>query len=124
MRMNKLYRLWLSIIVTNVINLSMIFLSIKSTLRKSLNQSIQIRQGLTRIPRKNQMETQSQKIRKNNTVTIAIVGEKAYWVHQNIFYETDVVDGEIDRDSARPIDAHNLSRKQFNELLEILDSIS
>jgi len=102
----------------------MIFLSIKSTLRKSLNQSIQIRQGLTRIPRKNQMETQSQKIRKNNTVTIAIVGEKAYWVHQNIFYETDVVDGEIDRDSARPIDAHNLSRKQFNELLEILDSIS
>lgn len=70
------------------------------------------------------METQSQKIRKDNTVTIAVVGEKAYWVYQNIFYETDIVDGEIDRESARPIDAHNLSSKQFNELLEILDSIS
>jgi hypothetical protein len=102
----------------------MIFLSIKSTLRKSLDQSMRMRQSLSRTPQRNQMETQSQKIRKNNTVTIAIVGHKAYWVHQNIFYETEVVDGEIDRDSARPIDAHNLSKNQFNELLEILDSIS
>jgi len=100
----------------------MIFLSIKSTLKESFKNSATINR-MSRLPR-NDIETQSQTLRKKNVVTVAIVGEKAYWVHQNIFYETDIVDGEIDRDSARPIDAHNLSKKQFNQLLEILDSIS
>lgn len=63
-------------------------------------------------------------IRKKNTVTVAIVENKAYWVHDNTFYETEIIDGQIDRDSARPINAHTLSKKKFNQLLEILDSIS
>jgi hypothetical protein len=100
----------------------MIFLSIKSTLKESFKHSTKINQ-MSRL-QQNDMHTQSQKLRKKHVVTVAIVGEKAYWVHQNIFYETEIVDGEIDKDSARPIDAHNLSKKQFNELLDILDSIS
>jgi len=119
MRMNRLYRAWLSIIVTNVINLSMIFLSIKSGLKTSLDNS---KNKFSKTPRIT--ETQSTKLRKNNTVTVAIVGDKAYWVHDNTFYESDVVDGNIDRDSAKPIDAFNMSRKKFDELLDILDNIS
>ena len=119
MRMNRLYRAWLSIIVTNVINLSMIFLSIKSNLKIPSKKS---KKNFSKTPRI--AETQSTKLRKNNTVTVAIVGEKAYWVHDNTFYESDVVDGHIDRDSARPIDAFSMSKKEFNDLLDILDNIS
>lgn len=69
-------------------------------------------------------DSQLEQFRKKNTVRIAIIGDKAYWVHDNTFYETDVVDGEIDRESSRPIDTSKLSIKQVRMLMNVLDSIS
>lgn len=57
-------------------------------------------------------------------MTVAIVEDKAYWVHDNVFYETDVVDGEIVRENAKQVDAFSLSSKQFSYLLDILDNIT
>lgn len=57
-------------------------------------------------------------------MTVAIVEDKAYWVHDNVFYETDVVDGEIVRENAKQVDAFSLSSKQFSHLLDILDNIT
>lgn len=68
--------------------------------------------------------TQMQKIRAKNTIKVAIVGDKAYWVHNNTFYESDVVDGYVDNYAARPINAHKLSKKELNNLLDILDKIN
>lgn len=67
--------------------------------------------------------TQLEKIRAKNTLRVAVVGSKAYWVHENIFYESDIVNGQIDNSAARPIDAHKLSKKQLDQLLHILDKI-
>ena len=67
--------------------------------------------------------TQLQKIREKNTIRVAIVGTKAYWVHEKIFYESDIVDGHIDDSAARPVDAHKLSKKELDRLLNILDKI-
>lgn len=63
-------------------------------------------------------------MRKERTLTVAIVEDKAYWVHDNTFYETDIVNGEIDKNSARPINAFTLPKKKFDQLLEILDNIT
>jgi hypothetical protein len=63
-------------------------------------------------------------MRSKNTVKIAIIGNKAYWVHDNVFYETDIIDGEMDRSSSKPIDASSLSTKQVRMLMDVLDSIS
>lgn len=68
---------------------------------------------------KNQLE----KIREKNIIRVAIIEKKAYWVHDNIFYQADIVDGYIDNNDAVPIDAHSLSQKDFFKLLTILDSI-
>lgn len=68
--------------------------------------------------------TQLEKIRQKNTIRVAIVGDKAYWVHENIFYESDIVNGHIDNSAARPIDAHKLSPKELAKLLDILDRIN
>ena len=68
--------------------------------------------------------SQLDKIRKKNIVRVAVIGKKAYWVHENIFYEADVVNGHINNEEAKPIDAHKLSAKELERLLEILDSIS
>lgn len=55
-------------------------------------------------------------------VRVAVYNEKAYWVYENTFYESDVV-REPDFTTARPIDTMSLSPKQLNELLVILDEL-
>ena len=75
------------------------------------------------LPSRNN-ESQLDKIRKKNTIKVAITDDKAYWVYDNTFYESDVVDGHIDNENARPVDAHNLSSKELTDLLIILDGIN
>jgi hypothetical protein len=67
--------------------------------------------------------SQLDKQRKKNIIRVAIIGKKAYWVHNNIFYESEIVDGYIDNEGAKPVDAHSLSEKEFDKLLSVLDNI-
>jgi hypothetical protein len=57
-------------------------------------------------------------------VHVAMIENKAYWVIGNVFYEADIVDGEVDKDSSRPIDAFNMSRRDLNKMLYILDNLT
>lgn len=121
------YRLWLSIIATNVINLSMILFSIKRNL-KNMSGNIQKNistydKSVNEDGRREEYMSQLEKVREENTIRVAIVGDKAYWVQSNTFYESDVIDGLIDIDATRAVDAHKLSKKEITQLLEILDQI-
>jgi hypothetical protein len=55
-------------------------------------------------------------------VRVAVYDEKAYWVYENVFYESDVT-REPDFTTARPIDTMSMSPKQLNKLLSILDEL-
>ena len=55
-------------------------------------------------------------------VKVAVYGEKAYWVYENTFYESEIV-REPDFTTARPIDTMSMSAKQLSELLGILDEL-
>lgn len=57
-----------------------------------------------------------------SVVKVAVYGEKAYWVYENTFYESEIV-REPDFTTARPIDTMSMSAKQLNELLGILDEL-
>jgi len=60
-----------------------------------------------------------------NSISVAIVENKAYWVHENIFYCANINNfGKIDTDNAKPIDVFSLSKKETKQLLTILDSLS
>lgn len=48
---------------------------------------------------------------------------KAYWTENNIFYCADVVDGQFDPSAGVPVDTSNLSKKEINKLLFILDNL-
>lgn len=54
---------------------------------------------------------------------VAIVEDKAYWVVNNTFYEADVVNEEIIKEDARPIDAFDMDFKQVTKMMTILDNI-
>lgn len=55
-------------------------------------------------------------------VRVAVYKDKAYWVYDNIFYESEIT-REPDFTTARPIDTMSLSSKELTELLDILDEL-
>jgi hypothetical protein len=59
---------------------------------------------------------------EEDIVRVAVYDEKAYWVYENVFYESDVT-REPDFTTARPIDTMSMSPKQLNKLLNILDEL-
>lgn len=58
----------------------------------------------------------------HQTIHVAVYNDKAYWVVDNVFYESDVT-REPDFTTARPIDTMDLPPKKLNELLIILDEL-
>jgi hypothetical protein len=55
-------------------------------------------------------------------IRVAVFDEKAYWVYDNVFYESDVT-REPDFTTARPIDTMSMSPKDLNKLMHILDEL-
>lgn len=56
------------------------------------------------------------------TIRVAVYEDRAYWVMDNVFYESDVI-REPDFETARPIETMDLSPKELNKLLTILDDL-
>jgi len=54
---------------------------------------------------------------------VAIVEDKAYWVVNNVFYEADVVDEDIIKEDAKPVDAFDMDFKDVTKMMTILDNI-
>ena len=71
-----------------------------------------------------QKDSQTRKhYRENNVRIVYTPDQKAYWVSQNTFYCADLVDGELDPSSGKPIDTEGLSKKEIDRLLFILDNL-
>jgi hypothetical protein len=58
----------------------------------------------------------------HDVVRVAVYEDKAYWVYENVFYESEVT-REPDFETARPIDTMSMNAKDLNKLLSILDEI-
>jgi len=56
-------------------------------------------------------------------ISVAVIEDRAYWVVDNTFYVAEIVDGEIDKTSSRPINAFEMSIKDINKMLFILDNL-
>ena len=55
-----------------------------------------------------------------STFKIAMHKDKAYWVYENTFYQSEIT-WEPDFTTAEPIDTMSLSKKERTELLSVLD---
>jgi len=67
--------------------------------------------------------SQARKHLKNNTVRVLIIEDNAYWVHDNMFYVADTSDGLVNPETVRPIDTNNMSKRDIDKMLFILDSL-
>ena len=67
--------------------------------------------------------SQARKHLQNNTVRVLILEDHAYWVHDNMFYMADTFDGLVNPETVRPIDTNNMSNRDIDKMLFILDSL-
>ena len=67
--------------------------------------------------------SQARKHMRSNTVKVLIIEGQAYWVHDNMFYVADTVEGLVNPDTVRPVDTNNMSKRDIDKMLFILDSL-
>lgn len=67
--------------------------------------------------------TQSKKHRENSMVRVMIVGKRAYWVKDNIFYVADAEGDSPIPETATPVDTSEMSKKDVEKMLFILDNL-
>jgi len=72
----------------------------------------------------NNKKSQIQKRKEENSTKIIVTeDDRAYWVINNIFYTANVIDGRPDFDNAIPVDTSNMSKKELDKMLFILDNL-
>lgn len=57
-------------------------------------------------------------------INVAIIEGKAYWIYNNTFYEADIVDDVIDKESSKPVDTMNMPIYELNKMLFIVDHLN
>jgi hypothetical protein len=69
------------------------------------------------------MEEEIEEEEEDNFIKVAVVEDRAYWVVNNTLYEAEVVDGEIMKEDAEPINAFDLNFNDVNRIMNILDNM-
>ena len=67
--------------------------------------------------------SQLTKRKEKNMTKVIFADNQAYWVSENTFFVAESVNGEIQRQTARPVNTNGLSKVDLNKMLFILDSL-
>jgi hypothetical protein len=67
--------------------------------------------------------TQSQKHVQKNMLKVVITEGRAYWILDNVFYTAKAINGRVDESTVKPLDIENLSKKDLDKMLSILDDL-
>lgn len=68
-------------------------------------------------------DKQSFKYLKNAYMKIMVVQDKAYWIKDNIFYVSDIVNGEIQKETQRAVDTMNMDKVELDEMIFIVEKL-
>ena len=72
---------------------------------------------------KSKVITQSQKHIQKNMLKVVITEGKAYWILDNVFYTANAIGGRVDENTIKPLDIENMSKKELEKMLSILDDL-
>jgi hypothetical protein len=67
--------------------------------------------------------SQSKIWKEKQTTKVVILDEKAYWISNNIFYIGEAIDGKVKPETGEPLDTSNMSKKEIEKMLFILDNL-
>lgn len=117
--------------LTFVLSLAIIKLSIKKNINSFgeivYRQSATYERSRQFMPKssysKPEIVSQSIKHVEQHMVKIIIIDNKAYWVKNNIFYAAETHNGTIIYETAQPVDTGQMSKKDIDKMLFILDNL-
>lgn len=117
-KLSPLQRISACLIATNFFAINL-FVIITSLLQNNKKEDFLVSfKGFSR-------KSQLCKILDEGTVRVAIQDDNAYWVIDNILYKCNISkDGKIHNENAQRVDVFDLSEKEVNNLLSIIDTIS
>lgn len=72
---------------------------------------------------KPEVVSQSSKHAEKNMIRVIFIDNMAYWVKDNIFYSAKTINGDIVDDTTKPVDTQNMSKKELDKMLFILDNL-
>jgi len=68
--------------------------------------------------------TQASKYYDQIYTRILVVDGMAYWIKDNTFYSAQMVDGDIDRESATPVDTMAMDKVQLDKMIFIIETLT
>jgi hypothetical protein len=70
-----------------------------------------------------QKTSQMQQYEEKNRIDVLVIDDEAYWISNNVFYRGEIVDGQIDHDTTKPVDTQNMKQTEIDKMLFIIDSL-
>jgi hypothetical protein len=68
--------------------------------------------------------TQSTKDHEKTNIRVVFAGNKAYWIRDNGFYVADVVDDEINEETAKRVDIMSMSKVELTKMILIVEKLT
>lgn len=68
--------------------------------------------------------TQSSKHYDQIFTKIMVVDDKAYWIKDNTFFTANMVDGDVDRENATPVDTMAMDKVQLDKMIFIIETLT
>jgi hypothetical protein len=105
---------------------------IKKKTKKSFNKTVYRQSDMHNILKdfffkdidSNKVITSQSKIwKEKQTTKVVILDQKAYWISNNIFYVGEAVNGKVKPETGEPLDTSNMSKKEIDKMLFILDNL-
>ena len=68
--------------------------------------------------------TQSSKYVEETQLRVLIVEDKAYWIKDNDFLVADLIEGLVDKESARLVDTMSMSKVELDKIMFIVEKLT
>jgi hypothetical protein len=70
------------------------------------------------------LKTQATEHYDKQHVKVVVFENKAYWILDNIFYEAEEFNGQIIKESTKPVDTMALDKVQLNKMMTIVENLT
>lgn len=67
--------------------------------------------------------SQARKHHESKVLRVIMIEGKAYWVSNNVFYVSEIKNGDPDLETAHPVDIYNMPKQDLEKMLFILDNL-
>lgn len=55
---------------------------------------------------------------------ILVVDDQAYWIKENTFFTASIVDGDVDKDTTKPVDTMAMDKVQLDKMIFIIETLT